>query len=162
MRKFNPAYIDAVKTAVNECPYFRLISMVLEDLGEGTSRIRIAIGEKHHQPFGLVHGGVFSSLVDATAFWAVFPLVEEGLGLTTVEVKLNYLAPAKGGAMIAEGRCLKLGKTLALGEATVSDQDGRLLAHGTATLMVLPGLSINGSQRFPMKFLEPDEKLTVC
>jgi uncharacterized protein (TIGR00369 family) len=102
----------------------------------------------------MVHGGVFSSLVDATAFWAVFPLLAEGLGLTTVEMKLNYLAPVVTGRMTAVGRCLKLGKTLALGEAQVQDGEGRLLAHGTATLMVLPGLSLRDASECPPKFIE--------
>jgi uncharacterized protein (TIGR00369 family) len=154
MKRLNPAYVAAMAAKVNGCPYFRLLSMTIAEMGAGTSRLEIAVGEKHHQPFGLVHGGVFSSLVDATAFWAVFPLLAEGLGLTTVEMKLNYLAPAAAGTMTAEGRCLKLGKTLALGEARVQDREGRLLAHGTATLMVLPGLAIQGAADLPKKFIE--------
>ena len=154
MGKLNPAYAAAVAAQVNRCPYFTLLSMTIAELGEGTSRLEVAVQEKHHQPFGMVHGGVFSSLVDATAFWAVFPLLAEGLGLTTVEMKLNYLAPAVTGRMTAVGRCLKLGKTLALGEAQIQDDEGRLLAHGTATLMVLPGLSLREASGFPPKFIE--------
>ncbi len=154
MPPLNPAYLAAVTAQVNRCPYFQLLSMTIAELGAGTSRLEIAVREKHHQPFGMVHGGVFSSLVDATAFWAVFPLLEEGLGLTTVEMKLNYLAPAVGGFLTAAGRCLKLGKTLALGEAQVRDGEGRLLAHGTATLMVLPGLSLENADGFPRKFMK--------
>jgi uncharacterized protein (TIGR00369 family) len=154
MKKLNPAYMTAVAAEVNHCPYFQLLSMTILDLGEGTSRLEIAVQEKHHQPFGMVHGGVFSSLVDAAAFWAVFPLLEEGLGLTTVEMKLNYLAPATAGTLQAAGHCLKLGKTLALGEARIEDREGRLLAYGTATLMVLPGLSIRGAAGYPRKFIE--------
>ena len=153
MRTLNPAYVAAVAAEVNSSPYFQLLSMTILELGEGTSRLEIAVGKKHHQPFGMVHGGVFSSLVDATAFWAVFPLLEEGQGLTTVEMKLNYLAPSAAGTMTAAGRCLKLGKTLALGEAQIHDQEKRLLAHGTATLMVLPGLSLQGAGRLPGKFI---------
>ena len=154
MRRLNPDYVSAVTRTVNRCPYFQLISMSITELGEGTSRMEISLEEKHLQPFGMVHGGVFSSLVDATAFWAVFPLLEEGLGLTTVEMKLNYLAPAVEGFLTAAGRCLKLGKTLALGEAQVRDGEGRLLVHGTATLMVLPGLSLENADGFPRKFME--------
>jgi uncharacterized protein (TIGR00369 family) len=102
----------------------------------------------------MVHGGVFSSVVDAAAFWAVFPLLEEGLGLTTVEMKLNYLAPASKGTMVARGKCLKLGKTLALGQTEVTDGEGRLLAYGTATLMVIPGLALPNGDDLPAKFVE--------
>ena len=37
--------------------------------------------------------GVFSSLIDACGFWAAYTELDEGQGMTTVEMKLNYLAP---------------------------------------------------------------------
>jgi len=153
MKRLNPDYISAVCRTVNQCPYFQLISMSITALGEGTSLLEISLGEKHLQPFGMVHGGVFSSLIDASAFWAVYPLLDEGLGLTTVEMKLNYLSPTLQGKMVAKGQCLKLGKTLALGQSEIHDQEGRLLAHGTATLMVLSGLTLGPDESFPPKFL---------
>ena len=154
MKRLNPDYISAVCRTVNQCPYFQLISMSITALGEGTSLLEISLGEKHLQPFGMVHGGVFSSLIDASAFWAVYPLLDEGLGLTTVEMKLNYLSPTLQGKMVAKGQCLKLGKTLALGQSEIHDQDGRLLAHGTATMMVLSGLSLGTDGAFPSKFID--------
>ncbi len=156
MKKLNPAYLEAVRRGVNGCPYFQLISMSIIEFGEGNSRLEVALDQKHLQPFQMVHGGVFSSVVDAAAFWAVFPLLKEGLGLTTVEMKLNYLAPASEGKMVARGKCLKLGKTLALGQTEVTDGQGRLLAHGTATLMVIPGLALPGGDDLPAKFVEDD------
>jgi uncharacterized protein (TIGR00369 family) len=154
VKKLNPAYSAAVRQGVNGCPYFQLLSMSIVEFGEGNSHLEVALDRKHLQPFQMVHGGVFSSVVDAAAFWAVFPLLEEGLGLTTVEMHLNYLAPASTGTMVARGKCLKLGKTLALGQTEVIDGEGRLLAHGTATLMIIPGLVLNGGGALPAKFLE--------
>ena len=154
MKRLNPEYVAAVRRTVNGCPFFNLLSMTIADLGEGTSLLEIALGEKHLQPFGMVHGGVFSSLIDASAFWAVFPLLAEGQGLTTVEVKLNYLSPVRQGKMIAGGQCLKLGKTLALGQSAIRDPEGRLLAYGTATLMVLADFSMDPEGSFPKKFIE--------
>jgi uncharacterized protein (TIGR00369 family) len=153
MKRLNPEYVSAVRQVVNGSPYFQLLSMAVADLGQGTSLLEIALGKKHLQPFGMVHGGVFSSLIDASAFWAVFPLLAEGQGLTTVEIKLNYLSPAREGRMIARGQCLKLGKTLGLGQSEIRDPEGRLLAHGTATLMVLAKSSMDPQGSFPKKFI---------
>jgi uncharacterized protein (TIGR00369 family) len=75
--------------------------------------------------------------------------VGNGLGLTTVEIKVNYLAPVQKGRLKAEGRCIKIGKTLALGEALVRDDEGKLIAHGTSTMMVLPGLTVKGYEDLP-------------
>jgi len=101
----------------------------------------------------MVHGGVFSSLIDAAGFWAVYSQANEGVGMTTVELKLNYLAPAVSGRLIGLGRCIKLGRNLGLGEARIENEDGRLLAHGTTTVMVQTGMSLSDKVRDIPKFL---------
>lgn len=154
MKKLNPEYIKAVMEKVNGCPYFSLLSMQINELQPGSCRLEVEIREKHLQPFGKVHGGVFSSLVDAAAFWAVYPQIDENAGLTTVELKLNYLAPADKGRLIGKGRSLKVGKTLALGEAVIEDEKGKMLAHGTSTLILLKDLKLKDEHRLPQKFLD--------
>ena len=154
MKKLNPDYLNAVLNQVNTSPYFDLLSMNIIALEWGRSHLEVKVMEKHLQPFGNVHGGVFSSIIDAATFWAVWPQVDEGLGMTTVEMKLNYLAPASDGKLIARGKSIKVGKTLCLAEASVEDGDGKLLAHGTETMMVLKGLEIQGQGSLPPKFLD--------
>ncbi|MBI5524011.1 MAG: PaaI family thioesterase [Desulfarculus sp.] len=154
MPTLNPAWVAAVSRLVDQSPYFQLQSMRIAGLGPGSSRLEIVLEHKHLQPFGMVHGGGFSGLVDAAGFWALYTQTGPGLGLTTVEMKLNYLAPAVTGRLIGLGRALKLGKTLGLAEARVEDPQGRLLAHGTVTLMALESLSLGGQAGLPPKFLE--------
>jgi len=147
--KLNPRYVEAVTKAVNQSPYFSLLSMEIVDLQWGTSLLEIQLAEKHLQPFGFVHGGAIASIMDAATFWAVFPQVENGMGLTTVEIKVNFLAPAQKGKLIAKGRSIRLGKTLALGDAEIRNNVGSLVAHGTATMMVVPDLKIPGQEDLP-------------
>lgn len=154
MKRLNPAYVKAVSEKINTCPYFTLISMEIKELDWGRCRLEVVVQEKHLQPFGSVHGGVYSSLVDAAAFWAVYSQVDEDLGMTTVELKLNYLAPASQGHMIAIGKSIKVGKVLCLGEASIEDETGKLLAHGTSTMMILKDVKIKGSLGLPPKFLD--------
>jgi uncharacterized protein (TIGR00369 family) len=140
MKKLNPEYIERFKPFVNHSPYFKLLSMKIVDVGLGFSLLEVNLAEKHLQPFGFVHGGVYASIIDAAAFWALFCGIEDpNAGATTVDLKLNYLAPTASGKLIAKGRQIKLGKTLGYAEATVTDENSRLLAHGTSTLMILPG-----------------------
>ena len=147
--RLNPKYAEVIAMIVNRSPYFALLSMEIKDLQWGTSLLEVQLEEKHLQPFGMVHGGVIASVVDAAAFWAVFPQVEKGKGLTTVETKINYLAPAQKGKLLAQGRCIKMGRSLALGEAQVKDAEGVLVAHGTATMMVVPNLPLLGPESLP-------------
>ena len=154
MKRVNPAYIEAVKRAVNTSPYFSLISMGIKDLEIDHSRLEVLLEEKHHHPFGMVHGEVFSSLVDAAAYWALYPEVDEGKWMATVKMKLNLLAPARSGKLIAEGHRIKFGQTLSLGEATVKDEGGKLLDHGTGTFRIVPGQGLPES--LPPKFLDDE------
>jgi len=127
--------------------------MKIIDVGPGFSVVEIELSQKHLQPFGFVHGGVFAAIVDAAAFWAVFYQIEnQNAGATTVDVKLNYLAPAVSGKLIAKGRQIKLGKTLGYAEAEVSTESGKLLAHGTSTLILLPGKGLTADPPLPSKF----------
>ena len=156
MRKLNPQYVEAVSALVNRCPYFTLLSMSIRDIGIGYSLLDIDVQNKHLQPFEAVHGGVFASIIDSAAFWAVFPEADENVGMTTVDLKVNYLAPAHGGKLIARGRRIKLGKTLALGEAEVINQENTILAHGTSTLMILRNLEGSLKHSLPPKFIEEE------
>ncbi len=154
MKKLNDEYIQRVNQLVNRCPYFELLSMKIKDVGIGYSVLEIDLAEKHLQPFGLVHGGVFASIIDAAAFWSVFYEIEDqNAGVTTVDLKLNYLAPAISGKLIAKGRQIKLGKTLGYAEAEVTGIDGKILAHGTSTLFILPGKGLSPEPPLPPKFI---------
>ena len=107
------------------------------DLAWGASRMETVVQKEHLQLRGVVHGGVFASLIDAACFWALYTEVPYGVPIVTVEMNLNYLVPVQKGRMIALGKALKLGGTLGLAEARVEDEKGRLLSHGTITAMVL-------------------------
>ncbi|MBW1737559.1 MAG: PaaI family thioesterase [Deltaproteobacteria bacterium] len=128
--------------------------MEIRSLDWGESRLEVTIQEKHLQPYGMVHGGVCASLADAAIYWAVYSGMEETVGLTTVEIKLNYLAPVSAGRLIAKGKCIKVGKSICLGEASVEDDKGNLVAHGTSTMMVLDSLKIQDQSQVPPKFID--------
>jgi uncharacterized protein (TIGR00369 family) len=128
--------------------------MKIQEVGARFSVLEIDLAQKHLQPFGFVHGGVFASIIDAAAFWAIYYEIEDqNVGVTTVDLKLNYLAPAVSGKLIAKGRQIKLGKTLGYAEAEVTDVNGRILAHGTSTVILLPGQGLDTDPPLPPKFI---------
>jgi len=155
MKKPNPEYIKRINAIVNFCPYFELLSMKLQDVGIGYSVLEIQLAQKHLQPFGMVHGGVFASIIDAAAFWSLyFSMEDQDAGMTTVDLKLNFLAPANSGRLIARGRQIKMGNTLGYAEAEVTDEKGNILSHGTSTVIILPGKAIAVDPPLPPKFIE--------
>ena len=93
----------------------------------------------------LVAGGVMASLVDTATFWAAVVRAPVDAGVANVDVKVNYLeaVPKSARRLIAEGRVLRPGRSLSYAEASVRDEDGRLVAHGTSTVMNLPGKGLS-------------------
>ena len=154
MKTANPEYIEKVNQLVNRSPYFDLLSMEIAKVGVGFSELKIDIAKKHLQPFGFVHGGVYASIIDAAAFWALFYDIDDpDTGVTTVDLKLNYLAPTVSGQLIAIGRRIKMGRTLGYADVEVSDADGRILAHGSSTVILLPGQGLKANPPLPPKFI---------
>jgi uncharacterized protein (TIGR00369 family) len=135
----NPAYVAAVQDSVHGAPYPHLIGMTIAALAFDSCRIELTLGERHMQPFGIVHGGVLATLIDTATFWAGFMRLPEDAGLVNVDLKLNYLKAVAGGKLRADGRCLRAGRQISYAEASVFDEAGELIAHGTSTLMALPG-----------------------
>jgi len=135
----NPAFVAAVQQSVRAAPYPELIGMVISALEFDSCRIELDVGERHLQPFGIVHGGVLATLIDTATFWAGYMRLPEDAGLVNVDLKLNYLKAVTGGYLRAEGRCLRAGRQISYAEASVIDAGGELVAHGTSTLMALPG-----------------------
>ena len=60
-----------------------------------------------------------------------------GVGQTTLDLNVTYLAAARGAEIFAEGTLLKRGRTIVFGEVRVTDAAGTLLAVGRATYMIL-------------------------
>lgn len=135
----NPEFIAELKRIVNTSPYPTHMSMRLAEIDIDKADIELDIGTCHMQPFGIVHGGVLATLIDTATFWAAFMRIPEDAGLVNIDLKLNYLKPVADGRLIAKGRAIRSGKSISYAEAGVLDSAGELVAHGTSTLMTLPG-----------------------
>ena len=91
-------------------------------------------------PLGSVHGGWALALIDSAAGCAVHTELEAGTGYTTVETKVNFtraIAP-DGGTVRCEGSVVTRGRKIATAEARLLSAEGKVLAHGTSTLIILP------------------------
>ena len=154
IKELNPKWIEFVLPFINGCPFFKKENMRIVDLKYGEAILELDVERKHLQAYGAVHGGVYGGLIDAAGWWAVFTQVEGINNAFTAEMKLNYLASANKGKFICHGRCIKLGRTLGLGEATIKNEEGKLLAHGTVTVMVSDPYEVPGAVKIPPKHLE--------
>ena len=120
-------------------PMAERVHMQLIEIGDG-----LAIFEGHPaadllNPLGTVHGGFALTLIDSAAGCALHTTLPAGVGYTSVETKANFIRairPATG-PVRAEGRVVTAGRTIAVSEVRMTDREGRVIAHGTSTLMIL-------------------------
>ena len=149
--KLNPEFVKELIEWVNQSPFPQHLSMKLTSVGPESAELKLDIDASHFQVYGLVHGGVLATLIDTATYWAAFGNLPEDAGLVNVELKLNYLKPVTRGQLNARGRCIRSGRTLSYAEASVFNAQGERCAHGTSTLMALPGKGVQLKNR---KFLE--------
>ncbi len=101
------------------------------------SEVRLEVKEQTHNRGGIVHGGVICTLVDQAIGAAVGYALGKGRRAVTVELKVNFLAAVSDGTLIAKGHLIREGKHLMVGEAEVLDMQGRLIAKGLGTWMII-------------------------
>lgn len=95
--------------------------------------------EDHCNPLGSVHGGYVAAMLDSAIALAAYTVLPPGTGYTTTDLKITYLRAvfAGTGPVQAEGRVINQGRRMVLGEARLTDREGRLCAHATGSCMVI-------------------------
>ena len=135
-REFLQAIIDGRLPAP---PIAGTMSFSLTEIGDGLAVFEGDAGPHLLNPLGIVHGGWALTLIDSAAGCAAHTLIPPGGSYTTIETKANFsrAITKDTGRVRAEGRVVGRGRRIISCEARVVDAKGRLLAHGTSTLMVL-------------------------
>jgi len=120
-------------------PISKPMSFRLVEVGDGFAAFEGEPSPNLLNPMGIVHGGWALTLIDSAAACACHSLLPAGTSYTTIETKANFSRPIKPdtGRVRAEGRVISQGRQIMSSEARLIAPDGRVLAHGTSTIMVL-------------------------
>lgn len=107
----------------------------------GTHLVATAeVDERQHQPWGIVHGGVWATLVESAAsVGAAYAVYDQGLVTVGVHNSTNFLRPLKKGKVTVDAQALHQGKTQQLWEVVITSQDnGKVVARGQLRLQNIP------------------------
>src|ERR671937_1040770 len=118
-------------------PVGRLLGFVLKSIEPGRAVIEMQADERHHNPMGTLHGGIYCDLADAAMGYAYAATLGEGESFTTVELKINFLRAVRTTTLTAEATVVKAGSTLGYVECDVKEQSGKLVARAASTCMKL-------------------------
>ena len=118
-------------------PFWELLGLKVVSAQDGKAVLTLEVKKKHLQLYGIIHGGALAAIIDGAIGAAVQSSLHEDEASTTVDLHVMYDKPAKEGALTAHANLTRRGKTIIFGECRIEDNKKQLIAHGTATYMVL-------------------------
>ena len=89
-------------------------------------------------PAGRVQGGFLTAMLDETMGPVVLLKSDGALYPSSIDMNVSFLGAAKPGPLVCEGEVLRLGKTVGFVEGRLMDNDGRLIARATSSVMLVP------------------------
>ncbi len=108
------------------------------EVAKGRVVIACTPNDDHLNPAGTVHGGLSATLLDSCMGLAIWTTLGKGLAQTTLEFKISLIRPItpQTGLIKAGGIVLNSGRRVGTAEGRITDDQGKLLAHGTTTCLV--------------------------
>jgi 1,4-dihydroxy-2-naphthoyl-CoA hydrolase len=121
------AFLQAAGLAVDEVTGIRVTG-------------HLQLGPEHHTPWGVVHGGVYATAIESAASIGASHAVRDqgqvAVGLTNTT---HFLRPVTAGRVNVEATALSQGRTQQLWRVDITDETGRLVAHGELRLQNVAG-----------------------
>lgn len=113
-----------------ESPYHRFLGLQLVRYEEGLVEIDMPFREEflRDDDSDWLHGGVLGALIDIAGDYAVYS--KTGGDVPTVDLRIDYLRPAKRGCLRAIARTVKVGRRVCVADVEVKDERGQVVAIG--------------------------------
>ncbi|PCJ51662.1 MAG: phenylacetic acid degradation protein [Candidatus Hydrogenedentota bacterium] len=107
------------------------------DSEAGTITVRFDAKAEFCNAGGIIHGGFLAAMLDDTLAPALGVMVDENQYTPTIELKLNYLRPAKVGPIIGKANVIRRGRNIGFVEGRLEDEAGQVLVTATGTFMIV-------------------------
>jgi uncharacterized protein (TIGR00369 family) len=130
--------VRAMLAAGKQPPLGEKLGIALVEADHGHAIFEATPDDSSYNPMGTVHGGFIATLLDSACAIAAHTALRPGYAYTTLELKVSYLRSlnARSGTVRATGCLLSMGRRAAFSEAMLHDEQGRLCATATSTLLI--------------------------
>lgn len=120
--------------SLDEALGFELVSLETE-----TAYGRVHVDDRHRQPYGVVHGGLYAALAESVTSHATAHVVhEQGLAALGMSNDTSFFRPVSSGVVHARAELLHRGRTTWVWHVRLTDDDDRLCAASRVTVAVRP------------------------
>ena len=129
---------DGIVAKLSNNPVVKFMSIGLREVNRGEATLTLKDREELRNSMGLIQGGILGVLADAAGGVSLYSILSDPLkvAIPTVEFKVNFLRPARGGDLVARGRVVQGGRQIAVCQVEISSEEGVLLATGIFTYMI--------------------------
>ena len=131
---------------IKDIGFLKFIGGEVLDLGDGYAQLGFDVLPHHKQHFGVVHGGAIATLADHCGWYAAVSVLEKGFSAVTIEIKINYLKPARDEILTAEARVVNQSKRTIFTTIEIFSKD-TLVAYATGTYHVLDETKVLNSAK---------------
>lgn len=138
---YNPSFKLRIEEFLQRQHFMKHIGFKLNVINEGKTEGYLELDKIHQQQKGLVHGGVIATVADITMGFAAYTAVPEDHHVVTGDLKISYLNPGKGDALIVKGWILKQGRKINFCESevwayTINNEENKILVAKASASMV--------------------------
>jgi uncharacterized protein (TIGR00369 family) len=111
-------------------PYQRFLGLTLLRAEKGCIEVRLPFRTEflREDDSDWLHGGIVSAFVDILGDYAI--VTEVGAGVPTIDLRVDFLRPARRGDLLGVGKVVRIGRTISIADAEVRDESGTLVAVG--------------------------------
>ncbi len=120
-----------------EAPFAELLGIHTGLSADGVGSVSMAIEDKHRQTAGVVQGGLIVTLADHALHRAVTSTLDTNEFNVTIELKMNFIVPAKEGTLTATAKVVSRGGRVVVGDMEVTDDRQTLIARGLGTCLIV-------------------------
>jgi uncharacterized protein (TIGR00369 family) len=124
-----------------ESPFVDSLGAQLVSARDGASEVVLPLAERHMNTWNVAHGGVTMTLADIALAMAARSVAADGVGVVTVEMKVNFMQPGRG-ELRATGRVLHRSTTMAYCEGEIRDSEGHFVAKALGTFKYMRRLAV--------------------
>lgn len=119
-----------MQLALEAAPFHRWLGLKVISAGEEAIRLEMPWRDEvvSNPRTQSAHGGILAALIDLTGFYAL--LAAGSAPIATADLRVDYHKPATPGPLTITGRIVRMGATLSVAEATITNADGDLLSSG--------------------------------
>ena len=136
----DPEFEARIRASFAKQGLMKTIGAHLKHVSPGAVEIELPLSPAVSQQAGIAHGAALVAIADSATGYAALSLMSPGADTATIELKINYLAPAVGDRMVARGRVVKAGRRTTVTQAEVfAETAGREKLVGLVTATFING-----------------------